>query len=64
VDRLTGHPATIQYPPALLAASIERVFGSAPEVIEIPRGAWILQFGYKYPSALTPARPFRFIAVK
>ena len=62
IGSLTGHPATIQYPPQMLRAEIERVFGGTVEVDEIPRGRWVLQYGCKFPSALTPARPFRFCA--
>lgn len=62
--KLTGHPATLQYPPQLLASIVSHRFGSAPEVRRIPCGRWILQFGKKFPSALTPATPYRFIIHK
>ncbi len=62
IGSLTGHPATIQYPPQLLGAEIERIFGGAVEVEEIPCGRWILQYGYRFPSIFTPARPFQFCA--
>ena len=62
--RMTKHPATIQYPPQMLRAEIERVFGYPVEMEEIPCGTWILQYGRRFPSALTPARPFRFCAKK
>ncbi len=64
VVRLTGHPATIQYPPQMLQAEIERIFESPVETEEIPRGALILQYGYRFPSVLTPARPYRFCVKK
>jgi SAM-dependent methyltransferase len=59
---ITGHPATIQYPPEMLRSEIEQVFAAPVEVEEIRRGRLLLQFGYKFPSVLTPARPFRFCA--
>jgi hypothetical protein len=62
--RLTGHPATLQYPALMLSEIVSQVFGNPVDKIEIKRGRWILQFGYKYPSALTPARPFRLIVHK
>ena len=62
IGSLTGHPATIQYPPQMLRAEIERVFEGPVEMEEISRGTWILQYGYKFPSVLTPARPFLFRA--
>lgn len=62
IGSLTGHPATIQYPPQMLRAEIEQIFEGTVEVEEIPRGRWILQYGYRFPSVLTPARPFQFCA--
>ena len=60
IGSVTGHPATLQYPPRMLRDEIELVFGGTVEVEEIPRGTWILQYGHQFPSALTPSRPFRF----
>ncbi len=60
IARVTGHPATIQYPSQMLRQEIEDIFQAPVEVKEITRGAWILQYGYQFPSVLTPARPFQF----
>ena len=38
IAALTGHPATIQYPPEMLRSEIEKVFDEPVEVKEIPVG--------------------------
>ncbi len=54
---LLDHPATMQLPArtigALMAERFVPVRGR-----ELPVGRWILQFGRRWPSALTPARPW------
>ena len=55
------HPATLQFPPATIAEVIRSRFGEV-EVAAIPVGRWILQFGFRWPTALTPARPYLFTA--
>ena len=56
------HPATLQLPPRLIAGLIEERFGSVERVQRIPVGRLILQFGRRWPTALTPARPWIFTA--
>jgi hypothetical protein len=34
------------------------------KMTEIPKGKFVLQFGFKVPSFLTPAMPFAFEAIK
>jgi SAM-dependent methyltransferase len=60
---LSQHPLTLQYPPATITGMLRR-HADRTECIAIPAGRWILQFGRKYPSALTPARPYRLLAHK
>ena len=60
---LSSHPATLQYPAAMLTKMIEE-HNLRPEVLPIPKGRWVLQYGVKFPSALTPVNVFRFIARK
>jgi SAM-dependent methyltransferase len=55
------HPATLQLPPRVIAGLIEERFGSV-EMQRIPVGTLILQFGHRWPTALTPARPWIFTA--
>src|SRR5207249_5165417 len=61
INKVSAHPATLQYPAADLASVIEQCAGRV-EIVRIPKGRWILQFGYKFPSVLTPATPYRFVA--
>jgi SAM-dependent methyltransferase len=63
VNAVLSHPATLQYPSSVLE-QIVRVHSSQVSVARIPKGRWVLQYGYKFPSALTPACPYRLVAVK
>lgn len=64
INALMSHPATLQYPAPLLAASLRELGAKKVEVKRIPKGRWVLQYGFKFPSALTPVCPFRFISIK
>lgn len=63
INVLLRHPATLQYPTSLIARIVEQ-FSSSVENLRIPKGRYILQFGYKFPSIITPASPYRFVAHK
>lgn len=56
-----SHPATLQFPVATIADVIRGRFGEVA-VTPIPVGRWIIQFGVRWPTALTPARPYLFTA--
>jgi SAM-dependent methyltransferase len=60
---LLSHPATLQFPPETIASVIERRFGNVT-MSPIPIGRLILQFGVRWPTALTPARPYLFTATR
>jgi SAM-dependent methyltransferase len=63
INKALAHPATLQLPPHLLA----KIVGQQKidvQTLLIPKGRWVLQFGYKFPSLLTPANPYRFLAQK
>jgi SAM-dependent methyltransferase len=60
---LFSHPATLQFPPETIGELIRAQFGNVV-VNPIPVGRWILQFGWRWPTALTPARPYLFTAVR
>jgi SAM-dependent methyltransferase len=63
INALLAHPATLQYPARL----IQEVIGecaSGIEILEIPKGKYVLQFHCKIPSRFTPVMPFRFVALK
>ncbi len=64
IESVLPHPATLQYPPSMLAEILRTVTNAEVEMEEVPVGRWILQFGYRVPSLLTPARPYRFIVRK
>jgi SAM-dependent methyltransferase len=61
--RLMRHPATLQFPPETIADVIRERFG-AVSATPIPVGRWIIQFGFRWPTALTPARPYLFTATR
>ena len=59
--RLMRHPATLQFPLAVITDVIRERFGGV-NVESIPVGRWTNQFNLRWPSALTPSRPFVFTA--
>jgi len=61
--RVLSHPAVLQFPPEAISAAIAERFEHV-QTRPIPVGRWILQFGHRWPSALTPARPYLFVAVR
>jgi SAM-dependent methyltransferase len=60
---LMSHPATLQFPPETIAELIRDRFGNVT-VTQIPLGRWVLHFGLRWPAVLTPARLYRFTAVR
>lgn len=61
--RLMSHPPTIQLP----ADEVERLIGErfvVDRVSEVPMGRWVMQFGKRWPSRMTPARPYVFVATR
>jgi len=56
-----AHPATLQFPPSVILELLKK-HTSDVVLTPIPRGRWLLQYGFKFPAALTPAAPFRFVA--
>jgi SAM-dependent methyltransferase len=63
IDLLLTHPATLQFPPTIIAGEIQK-HTDAVQMTAIPKGKWVLQYGFQFPSALTPAVPYRFTATK
>jgi SAM-dependent methyltransferase len=63
IGRLLEHPPTLQFTPEIIAGIIEQC-GANAELTPIPLGRWVLQYGFKFPSALTPVAPYRFVARK
>jgi len=60
---LMRHPATLQLPSHLVRDLIAERF-EVEQARRIRMGRWVLQFGMKWPSALTPARAYLFVARK
>lgn len=60
---IMSHPATLQFPPEIIARVVRERFGEVA-MTAIPVGRWIIQFGVRWPSALTPARPYLFTAAR
>jgi len=46
VDRLLSHPMTLQYPARMLARMLGEVTHAAVSTTLIPKGRWVLQFGF------------------
>jgi SAM-dependent methyltransferase len=56
-----GHPVTFQFTPRQIIRAARKCGFLVEEFTYVPRGAFVLQFGYKWPSLLTPARPIKLI---
>lgn len=54
---LLSHPATMQLPARRIGGLMAERFAPVAGR-ELPVGRWILQFGRRWPTALTPARPW------
>jgi SAM-dependent methyltransferase len=63
INTLLSHPATLQYPSTVLE-EIVRAHSPKVSTTRIPKGRWVLQYGFKFPSALTPICPYRLVATK
>lgn len=63
IDKIFNHPATLQYPATMLKGMLEKRFKKV-DVIDIPLGKWVMIYGLKVPSMLTPVNPKIFIAEK
>jgi ubiquinone/menaquinone biosynthesis C-methylase UbiE len=58
-----SHPITLQFPAAMIADELRNRFETV-QVSPIRKGRFVLQFGIKTASFLTPAMPFAFFATK
>jgi SAM-dependent methyltransferase len=56
-----GHPVTFQHTPQRIIRAAAETGFKVDEFTYVPRGAFLLQYGYKWPSLLTPARPIKLI---
>jgi SAM-dependent methyltransferase len=60
---LRGHPPTIQIPFRDLISLVGERF-EVESAYRVPPGRWITQFGYRWPTVLTPARAFVVVGRK
>jgi len=61
--KLLRHPPVLQMRAPIVADLLNRRFDSL-RWHRLPVGPFILQFGWRFPTALTPARPYLFVANK
>jgi SAM-dependent methyltransferase len=59
-----GHPVTFQFTPRHLIRNALRCGFKLDEFSYVPRGHFVLQMGYKWPSLLTPVRPVKLVLVR
>jgi SAM-dependent methyltransferase len=59
--RFFSHPPVLQLPVERITELLQERFERV-DVSPIPVGRWIIQFGLRWPTLLTPARPFLFVA--
>jgi SAM-dependent methyltransferase len=60
-----GHPVTFQFTPREILNEVQKAGLEIEEYADVPaRGLWILQFGVKWPTLLTPARPIKLVLTK
>lgn len=62
IGKTMEHPPTLQFPPGRVAEIVGRVTGTTATVTRVRQGRWVLQYGYKWPSALTPVSVWQFVA--
>lgn len=58
------HPATFQYTQEYIKEIAEQLGFSLLEYVNIPKGKYIIQLGFKFPSALTPVRILKLLLLK
>lgn len=63
LGKMISHPLTLQYTAKILLQKITSRFHGVTGK-ELPKGKYILQFGVKVPSRLTPAQPWLFVGSK
>jgi SAM-dependent methyltransferase len=63
IEHISSHPATMQYPVIMIEQELANLFSNV-EVRNIPRGRYLLHYGIKVPSFVTPAAPYSFVGYK
>jgi SAM-dependent methyltransferase len=63
IKRVANHPPTLQFPSTVIRDMVNRGFTDV-SARKLPMGFWVIQYGWRWPSALTPVRPYLFLARK
>lgn len=64
IERFMRHPATLQYTKSQIVGALGGAGFMKIESFEIPKGKYVLQYGVKFPTWLTPVYPVIFTAEK
>lgn len=64
IEKTMKHPSTLQYPSKFLLKMIEDTGFVNASSRDIPLGKYVLQFGVKVPTWVTPVQPVLFSAVR
>lgn len=64
IEKTITHPPTIQYPRGVLLSMLREAGFADATARAIPKGRYVLQYGVKVPSWLTPVQPVLFSATK
>ena len=62
-ESIYSHPITFQFPHEMIGDVIGR-YAEQMKIERIPKGRYVLQFGFKVPSSLTPVQIFSFEVIK
>lgn len=63
IRSIFSHPITMQFPASMIADELSKR-SAIVKVTKIPKGRFVLQFGFKVPSFLTPVMPFALMGTK
>ena len=64
IDKSIKHPPTLQYSESHILKMITSAGFCKTGARRIPKGRFVLQYGVKVPSFITPVQPFLFVGVK
>jgi hypothetical protein len=64
IEKTIKHPPTLQYPSAVLLKMIEQAGFVDASSKAVPLGKYVLQYGIKVPTWVTPVQPILFSAVR
>lgn len=62
--RCINHPLVFQWNWNTLAEFAREAGFEEPQLTCVPQGRWVIQLGYKWPTALTPIQLYKLVAIK